>query len=112
MISSGEGDKKSSFGDINVGKRDTRYITAKIFKNWFSPSGPAEFVSNITNLKGNVPVLYVAGSRDRVPQTQNREYAFDLAPGNPKSQFTIIDASHLEVPEKSAEVVIEWLRKQ
>jgi len=33
-------------------------------------------------------------------------------PENIKSQFTIIDASHLEVPRSSDEVLVEWLRKQ
>jgi esterase/lipase len=82
MIDSGQGDKKSRFGDINAGKTSTRYTTAKIYMSWFSPIGPAEFVSNMANLKGNIPVLYVAGSRDYIPQTQNREYAFDRAPEN------------------------------
>lgn len=112
MIKSGEGEARSSFGDLNAGKRDTRITTATIYKSWFSATGPAEFVSNMKNIRGNLPVLYVAGSQDKTPSSADRTYAFDGAPTNPKSQFIIIDASHLDVPRESAEVVIEWLRKR
>lgn len=110
MIQAGKGDERSSFGDMNSGKRDTRYISAAIFKSWFSDTGPAEFVSNMRNIKGDVPILYVAGSQDRIPQTKNREYAFDVAPGNSKSEFIVIDSDHLDVPRNADEVVINWLR--
>jgi esterase/lipase len=110
MIATGKGDEKHSFGDINNKKRATRYITANIFYSWFSDSGPAEFVSNMTNVKGDIPILYVAGSQDRIGQTKNREYAFDEAPAHPNSQFTIIESNHLDVPRKADEVTIEWLR--
>lgn len=110
MIKSGKGNEESSFSDSNMGKSYTRHITANVFKSWFSDTGPAEFVSNMTNIKRGIPVLYVAGSQDRNPQTQNREYAFDKAPTNSKSKFVIIASDHLDVPRKADEVVIEWLR--
>jgi pimeloyl-ACP methyl ester carboxylesterase len=110
MIKQGKGDRKSSFGDINGGKRATRQVTAEIYKSWFSATGPAEFVGNMAALKGGIPVLYIAGSRDRIPRTKDRSYAFDGAPGNPKSRFEVINAGHLEVPRMADEVVIEWLR--
>lgn len=110
MINSDKGDEKSSFGDINAGKRKTRTITANVFKSWFADTGPAEFVSNMTNIKGGIPILYVAGSQDRIPQTKNSAYAFDNAPSNSKSKFIIIESGHLDVPRKADEVVIEWLR--
>jgi len=111
MINSEKGDKKRNFIDINSGKKTSRYITAKVFKSWFSDTGPAEFVSNMENIRGNIPVLYVAGSQDTIPQTQNKTYAFDKAPSNLKSEFHIIDSNHLNVPREADEVVIEWLRK-
>jgi pimeloyl-ACP methyl ester carboxylesterase len=110
MISAGKGAEKSTFGDVNAGKTTTRRLSAEIFRSWFSDRGPAEFVSNMQDVKGGIPILYVAGSLDRIPQTKNREYAFDLAPGNPRSSFVIIDASHLDVPRLADEVVIDWLR--
>lgn len=111
MIQSGKGDTVSRFGDINKGKRDTRFITANIYKSWFSDTGPAEFVANMSNIKGGIPVLYVAGKNDRIPQTKNKAYAFAKAPANPKSQFIVIDSGHLNVPRKADAVVIEWLRR-
>lgn len=112
MIAAGKGDEKSEFGDINKGSRYERDVTANIYKSWFSPTGPAEFVNNMKNLKKGISILYIAGSEDRIPKTKDREYAFDLAPANEKNQFTIIDSGHLDVPAGSSEVVIAWLRKQ
>lgn len=112
MIRSGKGNDRGNFGDINAGQRDTRYVSANIYMSWFSPRGPAEFVENMSNLKDGVSVLYVAGSRDRIPQTQNRGYAFDGAPKNSRNRFVIVDADHLDVPARSGEVVVEWLRDQ
>lgn len=110
MIEAGQGEKKRTFRDINSGIPATRYITARIYQSWFSPTGPADFVANMSNISVAIPLLYVAGSLDRIPQTQNRAYAFDKVPRHPKSQFVIIPATHGEVPAKADEIVIEWLR--
>jgi pimeloyl-ACP methyl ester carboxylesterase len=112
MIAAGNGSEKANFGDINAGKTTSRRLSAEIYWSWFSDTGPAEFVSNMESVKGGIPILYVAGSRDRIPQTKNRQYAFDLAPPNPRSQFTIIDASHLDVPRLADDLVVNWLRGQ
>lgn len=111
MIAAGKGAEKSDFGDANAGKQYTRVVTADVFLSWFSDTGPAEFVLNMWNIKDGVPVLYVAGSLDRIPQTKDREYAFDNVPSNPHNKFVVIESDHLDVPRKSDEVVIEWLRK-
>jgi esterase/lipase len=110
LVDSGKGDDKATFGDVNSGVRATRYITANIFLSWFSPSGPAEFVDNMTQIGQKIPILYVAGSMDKIPETQNREYAFDKVVRHSKSRFLIIESSHLDVPERASEVVIEWIR--
>lgn len=109
MIDSGKGNETSEFGDLNMGSRSTRDVTASIYKSWFSPVGPAEFVTNMKSLKNGISVLYVAGSEDRIPKTKDREYAFDKAPANDKNQFTIIDSGHLDVPDGSSDVVKQWL---
>lgn len=112
MIRSGKGNDRGNFGDINAGQRDTRYVSANIYRSWFSPRGPADFVENMSKLQEGVSVLYVAGSRDRIPQTQNSAYAFEGAPKNSSSRFVMVDADHLDVPARSGEVVVEWLRGQ
>jgi len=111
MISAGNGDKKANFGDINMGKRDSRRVTAKIYHSWFSPNGPADFVVNMTRLKKDIAVLYVAGERDTTPKTKDRSYAFEGAPENVRNHFTVIPSDHLSTPADSAAVVVEWLRQ-
>ena len=112
MINAGKGDEKGEFNDLNAGKTFTRFVTANIYKSWFSDSGPAEFTANMANIKGHIPVLYIAGSQDRIPQTKNKDYAFVKAPSNPESHFVIIESGHLDVPERADEIVINWLRHQ
>ena len=109
----GKGDEKNRFRDVSGHEGViTRNVTANIYISWFSPTGPAEFVSNMRNLKKGISVLYVAGSRSHILFNKKRENAFDYAPSNPNNQFTIIDATHMEVPKKSSEVIIEWLHRQ
>jgi len=112
LIADGKGDEKSDFSDLNAGKNFKRFVSANIYKSWFADDGPAEFTANMSQIKGNIPILYVAGSQDRIPQTKNKEYAFAKAPTNPDSHFVIIDSGHLDVPENAEEIVIEWLRRQ
>lgn len=107
MIAAGQGGEMGSFGDVNAGKATSRRLTAEIFYSWSSDTGPAEFVASMRSVKGGIPILYVAGSQDRIPQTEDRQYAFDLAPSNPRSEFAIIDAAHLDVPRLADEGVID-----
>ncbi|MCP5230974.1 MAG: alpha/beta hydrolase [Zoogloeaceae bacterium] len=112
MIANGQGEATSRFMDINGGKRDARIISANIFHSWFAPDGPAEFVRNMMEVKGGIPILYVAGELDKIPQTKNPGYAFELAPANAKSKFVVLDdAKHLEVPRKAVATVTGWLRE-
>jgi esterase/lipase len=111
MMSAGKGDEKVSFGDINMGKTESRYITPRIYLSWFSPDGPADFVTNMTRLKKDIAVLYVAGERDTTLKTKDRSYAFERAPENERNYFTVIPSDHLSVPASSTAVVVNWLRQ-
>jgi pimeloyl-ACP methyl ester carboxylesterase len=110
MIASGEGEKYSTFGDINVGGRKTRRVKAKIYYSWFAPDGPADFRENMKNINPSTAVLYVGGKYDSIPDTKNRSYAFNNCPPNIKNKFIVINSFHLTVPRNSSEVVLEWLR--
>lgn len=110
LIASGKGDQVTVFNDISSGQSSTRYVSPNIYWSWFSPTGPADFVSNMSSLKDGVSVLYVAASRDGIPETKNQSYAFDKAPTNPKNKFVIISSSPLDVPRQSTEIVSDWLR--
>lgn len=109
MIDAGNGDNKSDFNDVNMGKSFSRYVKANIYYSWFSPQKGADFATNMENLKGNIPVLYIAGSKDKIPRTQDRTYAYDNIPINQKSKFLIIEATHMQAVSKSSKTVIEWL---
>jgi esterase/lipase len=109
MIDTGKADEKSDFDDINMLKKFTRNVKASVFYSWFNPEGEADFATNMKNLKADIPVLYVAASKDNIPRTKDRTYAYDNTPKNEKSKFIIIEATHMQVVAKSSKVVIEWL---
>jgi len=109
MIDAGKADEKADFDDTNMGKMFTRYVEAGIFYSWFNPNGEVDFVTNMQNLKGNIPVLYIAASKDKIPRTKDRTYAYDGIPKNPKNKFVIIEATHLQAVGKSSNTIIEWL---
>ena len=110
MIDSGDGQKYSAFGDINVGKKKTRRVKARIYYSWFASEGPAEFRKNMRNINPGTAVLYIAGRFDSIPDTKNRSYAFNHTPPNSKNRFIMIDSAHSTVPRNSSDVVIEWLK--
>jgi hypothetical protein len=110
-MSAGKGDEKASFGDINMGKMENRYVAPRIYISWFSPDAPADFVTNMTRLKKDIAVLYIAGERDTTLKTKDRTYAFERAPENERNYFTIIPSDHLSVPANSTAVIINWLRQ-
>lgn len=109
MIDQGRGAERASFSDINAGKRTSRNLTAEIYHSWFAPDGPADFVTNMTNLKPGTAVLYVAGSRDKIPHTQDKDYAFKSVPPSVHNAFEVVKSNHLDVPSKARKNVAAWL---
>ena len=63
MIDSGRGDERAYLGDINMGKISQRLVTAKVYYSWFSQDGPAEFTSNMINLKNNIAIINLPEKR-------------------------------------------------
>lgn len=110
MIKEGKGDKKDYFPDVNEGKPFTRRTTAKIYYSWFAPDGPAKFVTGLSKMKKDVPVLYITGEMDGgIAGPKHKEYAFDKIPEHPGNRFFTIPSRHLDVPRQSAQIIIDWL---
>jgi HEAT repeat protein len=63
----------------------------------------------MANLKPGTAVLYVAGSRDKIPHTQDKEYAFKSVPPLVHNAFEILKSDHLDVPSKAKKAVAAWL---
>ena len=111
MIANGSGNKISLFNDINGGTHYTRNVTANIYKSWFAPD-KAAFLFNIAALPTDIAILYIAGGADRHNETNSKHYAYNKAPHNQLNRYVTLNAKHLEVPNKSTNVILDWLTTQ
>lgn len=82
--------------------------TPSVYLSLFDPDGPAVIPKNAAALRG-VPLLWVVGSFDPIV-TRGRDYAFSLAPQNPKSRYIEVSAGHLTTPWAAQSQVVAWLK--
>ncbi len=111
LIASGQGDEVQSFADSNTGPSGFTVIqvraTPKIFLSFLDMSGPANLVTDASQLKA--PVLWVSGTKD---QSQiARELGFDKAPANPLNRYLQVDAGHMDTPGAATDAVVAWLKE-
>jgi pimeloyl-ACP methyl ester carboxylesterase len=78
-----------------------------VYVSMFDPDGPAVIPRNTAALK-DVPLMWVVGQLDPI-FARGRNYAFSLAPKNPKSRYLEVLASHLSAPMVARTEVVEWL---
>ena len=105
MVSSGRGDSRATFTDVNHGKEFTIQTTARIYLSFFDPGGPAATPPNTARVKA--PLLWVAGTSD--PTQQGPGYAFAKA-SNPKNKYVTVPADHMGTLRFSHDAVLAWLR--
>ena len=110
LIAAGQGDEVQSFADNNTGPSGFFVIqvhaTPKIFMSFFDMSGPANLVTDASQLKA--PVLWVSGTKD---QSQiARELGFDKAPAHPLNRYLQVNAGHMDTPEAATDAVVAWLK--
>lgn len=106
MIDQGRGESRSDFQDAGGGDPIVRGTANDIF-SWFDPDGPATIKHNAPKVNPNTPVLCVYGRYDPYQRcsTIHREL-----PVNSNFRVVEADASHLDTPSESIEIVGAWLR--
>jgi hypothetical protein len=60
-------------------------------------------------LKPGTALLWVIGYKDPL-FAWGSFYAFDKAPPNAKSKYLAFDAGHLDTPDKSVTIMLDWLK--
>lgn len=108
-IAAGNADKKQPQTDINQGRTNVVWMTAKNYLSYFDPASDAEMAVVAPKVPANVPVLWVIGDRDYLIR-EGRSYVFDKLPANNKSQYLEVSANHMSTPAVAADQVVNWLK--
>jgi pimeloyl-ACP methyl ester carboxylesterase len=110
MVAEGHGTEKAEFIDTNQGRVSSITTTAAIYFSYFSPDGSAVIPSNIQKWKKNIPLLWIVGKKDPM-YARGEAYAYKKAPGNPASQYVVVDADHMGTPDVAQDEVVAWIKK-
>lgn len=108
-VQSGDADKKQPHPDINQGRRNAVWMTAKDYLSYFHPASDAEMAVTAPKIPSEVPVLWVIGDRDYLIR-EGRQYVFDKLPAHPKSQYLEVRGNHLSTPSVAADQIVTWLK--
>lgn len=94
--------------DVHQGRSRRLRITPRNYLSYFKPGGALDWPANTARLKPSCPMLWQVGRHDAAAAL-GIDYAFNRAPGHPRSAYELIDADHLSTPSAGIPRVIEWL---
>jgi len=105
LMAQGQGDVKTSFGDVNAGTGGVFSITVattpRIFLSFNNAGALTHIGANVGKL--TVPILWVAGDGD--PTQGSAAVVFHMAPPNPLNRFVTVHSNHLGTPDAA----LAWL---
>ena len=117
LVAAGKGNARTTFKAAQCCFFfDDFQSTPIAYLSYFDPAGPGTMAGNAAGLKPGVPVLVVFGKRDGIFKQlaafneSLADYIWSRIPPHPLHRRVTIDADHGQVPERSVEDVIRWLR--
>lgn len=108
-MDAGHGDNKRPRVDINQGRRNTVWMTARDYLSYFDPESDAEMAITAPKLPANVAALWVIGDKDYLIK-EGRQYVFDKLPANKKSKYLEVSGNHLSTPSVASDQIVQWLK--
>ena len=108
MVAEGKGSNREIFTDTNQGKASSIEMPAYVYLSWFDPNGHAIIPRNASAIKPDTALFWVVGKLDPLYDA-GRQYAFNLAPSNPRNQYLVINSNHWNAPTDAADDVVKWL---
>lgn len=109
MVAAGNGDEKASFKELNNGKVRERTMSARAYLSYYDLQQFPDVETLLPKIK--LPVLWVAGSDDRLTQIYDMETLFADLPANPKSSYKEIAGNHKSVLANSAPDILYWVQQ-
>lgn len=110
MVAAGKGGERADFTDRNQGKSSTVTTSAAAYLSYFDHDGMAEMSNTAPRLKPDLPVLWIVEEAARDPGAGR--VPFDKIPDGVRKEYATVDASHLDAPQKSAGLIVQWLNKR
>jgi pimeloyl-ACP methyl ester carboxylesterase len=110
LVAAGKGAEVVSFTDFNTGGRTSRIsASAAVFASYFDPQGPMNLSRNAAGIKP-APVLWLVPAREESPLREGNLALFKRLPENRSNRLGEPSSDHLNAPQASVEMVVEWLR--
>jgi len=107
MVEAGEGSKKESFDDLNMGRQSSIRMTAHTYLSYYDPRVFPELKPILQKI--HVPVFWLSGASDRLRYVYEAEDNFKIIPPNPKSKYLEAAGEHKSVVSKQTKPIINWL---
>ncbi|MDE2513998.1 MAG: alpha/beta fold hydrolase [Alphaproteobacteria bacterium] len=109
LVAQGQGDVKTTFGDVNTGGGGSYAMavttTPRIFLSFNDSDALTHIPANVAKL--TAPILWIAGDSD--PTQRASRLMFDKAPANPLNRYVEVHANHLATPDAGTAATLEWL---
>lgn len=112
-IKAGEGDKRASFNDVNMGNSRSIYTTANIYASFYDVTGPANVKENMRSIGKSTAIFWAIGKQDWIyltypPRAQNY---IDSAPDNPLHELHVVAGDHYITPDTAKDLANIWIKK-
>jgi len=99
------------FNDPNNGRTKPMRMSARIYLDYFDPSGPMNFHRNVAAVRPGTPVLWVVGDGENPNVKKGDQALFEALPRSPPPKFVEVAASHIETPDAAGTVCADWIRQ-
>lgn len=110
LVSEGSGNELMDFTDPNSGNRKkTIRTSANIYLSYFNPVGLGNMPLSASQELKAIPVLCIMSSEDRI-SGMGESYLFNKLKPNQLSRYELINASHMNAPDSSAQEVLEFIK--
>ncbi len=109
MILDGKGAEKVTVKDFNQGETRNIRMTADVFVSYFDPEGLGNMTLTAGKYKKPIPTLMVLGTKDPLFETAKANIFEKILP-HPKHQYQVVEANHLNTPEMSVDISLQWLK--
>lgn len=112
LVANGKGDEPLSFLDLNTGnRREQVRASAASFLSYFDPAGAMNMADNMKRMKPEIPVLWIVPTREDPRSRPGYVNLYKNLPANSGTRMAEPDSDHLDAPDASTRLVIDWIRE-
>jgi len=110
-VADGKGNERQRLMDFEGGRAYPIGAVPAAYVTWFDPDGAMNEFRALAALPKELPVLFVAPTRDYVGLRSVKDAVAKALPPSPLTHVFVPDADHLGAPAASVEEVARWTRE-